>query len=360
MFKDLFEEEEWKDRLAQILCSLLKQSSQQLSAEVMEAAIEDNIMCHNDNVARFSSRTKKSKDAKGKEVEIKKVPGKPRANALLTKEEQVIFKEITELPFNMPKVSNSKELLAFIRKIGFAAYKSLLQRSLASRVEFLTKFGSMTTKRLQEVVKITTDKKDTKRKRDLKPEEVRAAILRRPDPTEAFTSEVRALAGEKQVEFMNELARAEGNYTKFTIDDLREAYKEKVNNERVRMTILDKEAFKFQDEERKANFKKESEEIKSKELEKKQERALERKRIDLVLMDFNNVVKEDDDFNLVKSQGILLLDEYFASDIMQEYTLSGDMTAAVKYAHGQAQTRHSALEGKKQTAPKAKSTSSKA
>lgn len=193
-FSHFFVESEWASQLAHLLGQLLRKSHTLLSGEVVEHIINENILSWSECVSHFSTIhvAKDKRRSKGEDEKQERIPRKPRQNALLLKEEMDLLDRIITPLFKSREVADKQAFLEIVKSSGFTAIRRELRTSATERAEFLQKFASLTTKRLNEVRKNLTESK-SKRKRDVTSDDVTTTLRRRETPVREFALEIQSL-----------------------------------------------------------------------------------------------------------------------------------------------------------------------
>lgn len=190
----VFEHQAWAEKLRQILVTLTRQSYQLLTSRIVESVnqsilpVEEMIRlyCTQEIVIREPNPRKKDPG------EYKyRVPSKPKASVLLTKEE---FKFLSELIAPVFGKTHYEELtfsewVNTLMTEGFKKILKRLQSEYSKRKNFLQKFGALTSTRLRQIKGSLTDQK-TIRKKDVNPEKVNELIVGRTDPYSEFAIEI--------------------------------------------------------------------------------------------------------------------------------------------------------------------------
>jgi hypothetical protein len=187
-------EREWAKPLTTLLLSLLKKSHTLLTEEVRNLAIRDNCLSYSEAVENFGKVDVVVTPATGRKPAVKsrRVPRKPKQNSLLLKGEIEIIDEIISPMFKAIEIHSKDEWIDAIKEHGWPKVKRRLRENASDRAEFLQRFSSMTTKRLNEVRRTVAPAK-TKRKRDISSDELISTLSQRGNPVMIFVTEVLAL-----------------------------------------------------------------------------------------------------------------------------------------------------------------------
>jgi hypothetical protein len=189
-FESYFIEKEWAKELAILLGVLLRKSASLLDKKVQRSTIEDNILGFSEAVALYQSCRVTTVPAQGKKpaVTVEKVPHKPKSNSLLTKEEMEFVSSAISSLFTAIDPGDKTQWVNQIEESKFSFVKSKLKTNANMRATWLTRFASITTKRLNEVRNNLANK--NKRKKEVTSTEVISMLLRRPAPLAKFAEEV--------------------------------------------------------------------------------------------------------------------------------------------------------------------------
>jgi len=192
----LFAEEEWSEHLRLVLNSLLRKYHTVLPDSVRSQIIENNLISHSEVIQTYCTREITLVPIQGRRkfqsVKEKRVPHKPRSNVLLLKEEQQFLNGIVDSLFIDGVPTTSGKFIEFIMRHGFKQYLNHMKAVSSKRAEFLQKFASLTSKRLNEVRRLSESHK-TKRKRDVTSTDITSALARRDTPANKFASEILSL-----------------------------------------------------------------------------------------------------------------------------------------------------------------------
>jgi hypothetical protein len=190
----LFIEEEWREELRVLLCTLLRRSHILLTDEVRSHIILENVLPYSDAVLLYGTRDVVVTPATGKRpaVTAKRVPKKPSVSALLQKPEQSFVEMIAADLFKAVDITSKEDYISAVKMYGFKAIKDRISSKTTKRAEFLSKFASLTTERLKSLRKLTPALK-TKRKRDIVPDDVQSLLNSRTDLYGDFATEVARL-----------------------------------------------------------------------------------------------------------------------------------------------------------------------
>jgi len=192
----LFMESEWDQHLTKVLSILMKDTHALMPANTIMSNLMPNLLTYSEVVRGYCTRSIVTVPARGRTpaVTVDKVPVKPRANNLLLKEEIAVIDRISASLWEPTpwERMNPQEWADNLLTNGLNTIKTDLVRIYSDRASFLSKLASLTTKRLQ-IIRAMAPEMKTKRKSDITPEILGNAILTRPNPLEAFTSEVMGL-----------------------------------------------------------------------------------------------------------------------------------------------------------------------
>jgi hypothetical protein len=186
-----FIEEEWAEQLRIILNSLLRRSHVFVKDTIMAESIKDNMLQYSEAVSLFAVREVVITPAIGKRpaITVKRVPKKPKANALLLKSEMTVIDELISELFAALYGTSRDEWYTAVVNVGWKAIKAKLVERSSKRSEWLSRFAAVTTKRLGEIRKLS-DSTKTKRKADVTSAEVASSLSRRNDPVSSFADEI--------------------------------------------------------------------------------------------------------------------------------------------------------------------------
>jgi hypothetical protein len=189
-----FIEEEWGHHLRIILNTLLRRSHILVDQDVLTAAVKDNIIQYSECVTLFATREVVITPGAGKRPSItaRRVPKKPKANSLLLKSEMAVIDGISDDLFKALSGTDKDSWYEAIINQGWKTIKTSIVERANHRSEYLAKFASMTTKRLNEIRKIS-DSNKTKRKRDVTSTDVTSMLERRLDRLDTFAKEILSL-----------------------------------------------------------------------------------------------------------------------------------------------------------------------
>jgi len=175
-----------------IFLSILKRSYTLLSPAVIERIIEEQTLSFTEFQSLYLTKRLIVAPATGRAPAKEKsiIPHKPRSNTLLIKGEYDLICKIASHLFQNPLYCRTAE--SWISKFHSDGIKSIKNDLIGlnnKRAEFLEKYASLTTKRLQEARKIFENLK-TKRKHDITTSEVIAMINARLDPVTSLVNEI--------------------------------------------------------------------------------------------------------------------------------------------------------------------------
>jgi hypothetical protein len=189
----VFIEEEWAKLLASLLLNLLKRSWTLLSEEVIKAAEREHCLSYSEAVSRYMEREVLVTPSRGRQPAIykRKVPKLPRDNPLLTKDEMSTLSNILKPVFTSEYPSAQEQWVDHLKENTWRAVKSSLEGVSQYRAELLSKFASITTKRLGEAREAGLSR--DKRKKDATRSDVGNLLLRRANPADAFAQEIAKL-----------------------------------------------------------------------------------------------------------------------------------------------------------------------
>jgi hypothetical protein len=191
---NLFCEIEWAESLGSLLNQLLHRSWVLLDEEIQRSALAENIRPYSDCVSAFMERTIVITPAVGRKPATtrRRVPKLPRENPLMTKNEITLLGEISVSAFKFPSPSNNEEWLANIETHTWKNVRATMEGQAIARDEVLTRFAALTTKRLQQVRKHSSGG-GSRRKADIKSEELNAWLCERDDPYGSLAAELATL-----------------------------------------------------------------------------------------------------------------------------------------------------------------------
>jgi hypothetical protein len=188
-----FQEVSWGERLSNILLTLLKESWSTIDLPLLDSWIAEEIIpveemirlyCTFDVVVEPATRRHEA-------ITKAKVPGKPRANALLLKEEFAYLRRVVSPLFGQSPLESldRDEWTSYIIDHGFADTRKHLRQTYSRRAEFLQKFASATSSRLRAMRSIIPGSKN-KRKKDVTSVEVATYLVARTDLSREYATEI--------------------------------------------------------------------------------------------------------------------------------------------------------------------------
>jgi hypothetical protein len=191
--EDIFEEKDWSAQLAGLITSLCKKSSALLGEKIRDFEIKKNVLTKSECVLLFQSRETVIGEKRSRVLKKTVVPHKPRSSNLLLKEEYNLLSEIIDPLFNDNIPSDVDDWLSYLRRIGFDQMVKEMRRLSSRRTEFLQKFSSMTTRRLNAIREFNPERFKSKRKKDIDAGDVRSFLTNRNNQAESFAYEILAL-----------------------------------------------------------------------------------------------------------------------------------------------------------------------
>jgi hypothetical protein len=204
-----------------ILCYLYEMMGlAQFSSEDYESSILKYTIKFEDVISKFYQPVRATRKGKVQIISWRK-GSKPNPSPLLKKKEFDILVEIAS-PLWKDLDEYKKDWSTIVLSASPAQrIETLIGRLYKARFEFLQKFGSLTTKRLQELRKLLNVA--NKKKAEVKPENLTALLSARPSPANHFVKEIaKCFKSMKYLlhdfEFRNDIAS--GNWHKVVFEDV--------------------------------------------------------------------------------------------------------------------------------------------
>jgi hypothetical protein len=192
---NLFHEMDWAKELAHVLVRLLKESHIFLTKEIRESCISSNVLSYSEVVERFCTKPIVIEPARGRKPATVRnvIPHKPRPNAMFIKDEYDFIMKQTESLWTSP--SFAKDSASWVKHIcehGFLPTKKEIIEHHNEKAAFLTKFASISTKRLREYRGVPNSVAN-KRKKDISRDDVNLLLERRADVSGSLIRELISL-----------------------------------------------------------------------------------------------------------------------------------------------------------------------
>jgi hypothetical protein len=172
--------------MLQKVASLIKLN--QLDDKQFATTIEKNIKSFDDVSDLCRRKPVRQTKRRKKNAREDVLPQKPSTSPVMLSQEMRLFASLVD-PIWTSLDPYKSDWIGSVEKDGFAACSAAVRKQYARRWEILTKFSSMTTKRLQAIRSLSDLKKNTS-KRDIVKDNVIALIKSRPDASTAFWNEV--------------------------------------------------------------------------------------------------------------------------------------------------------------------------
>jgi hypothetical protein len=193
MYEPIFREDD--PMIYKIFLSLAKRSHALLEEGIRERLIADHLLSFSEMTQLYMTRRVATENSRSRTAGKQKllIPHKPRSVATLVRGEYDIICQYSTQLFQNPGYCRSADSwISRVKSVGFKVVKTELSELYNRRGEFLEKYASLTTKRLQEM-RETSHLSKNKRKRDITIEDVVAMINARADPVTKFVSELVSL-----------------------------------------------------------------------------------------------------------------------------------------------------------------------
>jgi hypothetical protein len=227
----LFWEKDHRQNLVKVLVSLLRKSWVLVDPDILWDNTVPYIVSYAEMVRSYCTRSIVTVPARGRTPAVTKdkVPQKPRSNNLLLKAEISLIDRISAPLWESTPWERitSDEWAQCVLANGIGKIKTDLTSLYSARATFLSKIAALTTKRLQELRKLSETLK-YKRKGDITQDLLENMLLARADPVDAFVSEIvgldptgdlflkewatgtvtQRLKGDKSAPLMNEIKRS--------------------------------------------------------------------------------------------------------------------------------------------------------
>jgi hypothetical protein len=192
----LFREHEWRKELSDLLIQLLRQSYVLVDEDTLWTGIVPYTVTYSEVVQAYCAREVVVEPQRGKRPALTKlrVPSKPKANALLLKDELRIIDTVSAplwQPTPWEKLSQADWAEALFAN-GLSKIREDLVKLYTARGNFLSKLSSVTTKRLQ-TLRAMSDRLKQKRKSDITVSDLDEMLLSRDDPISMFANELIAI-----------------------------------------------------------------------------------------------------------------------------------------------------------------------
>jgi hypothetical protein len=193
IIKEYFIEEDWATELSNILHDLLKLSASGLHEDVQHKIIDDNIMPFSDMISLFGTRSVLISPQKGKRQAVydRKVPHLMKSSPVLTSPENKIIHDLCSPEFVNISTEHQRNWGEYVYKNGFERIKKSIQTNMQRRNELLSKFGKLTTNRLNLLRNL--EKNENLKKKDVAAKTVISLVSQREDPAESFAEELLVL-----------------------------------------------------------------------------------------------------------------------------------------------------------------------
>jgi hypothetical protein len=188
----LFEMTDMAASLTNILIVLMNQSRVLLDESILSDEISKSLRSYQEVLTKYCSRnivTAPATRTNPAKIEVV-VPHKPKASSLFTKEENNLIQDFLAPLFTNPEYAKNAETWTYqIYTKGFETTLEHLKVLSNARANVLSKYASLTSKRLREVRKVSPVLA-LRRKKDIKVEDLRALLDTRKNPILALYREL--------------------------------------------------------------------------------------------------------------------------------------------------------------------------
>jgi hypothetical protein len=183
------------EQVTDVLLSFIKQLP--LPEGVATRSIRDNLIPVSEFITREFSRTIVLGDSQTKKSRLKKdkVPGIPRQSPLFLKGEQEAILQHYAYLYETPEfLKNQEKFWEFLNRHGYQKMKTTAADIYNARADFLSKFASVTNKRLIALKELSRNRK--LRKKEVSQEMVYDLLYARKDPYAYLASEILSISSD--------------------------------------------------------------------------------------------------------------------------------------------------------------------
>jgi hypothetical protein len=189
----LFQEHWWGQQLTKVLVTLMRKSFVLADVDVLIDNMASYYIKYGDVVRRLCARDVVISPAQGKKKAqtIKRVPAKPRNNALFIKEELTLINKLAAPlwdPLEWEKLSH-RDWVLYTLDEGLTEVRKVLNQVYNDRATFLSRMAALTTKRLR-LIRDSIPEAKTKRKADVQVGDLGRMLLAKEDPYQSLAKEI--------------------------------------------------------------------------------------------------------------------------------------------------------------------------
>jgi len=189
---NLFEETDYAEDLRKMLITLLRESAAFLTDDQKDQMVKEYLITRDLLINKYCAAKKIETIGSGKrkmQVKVRRLPHKPRASPLLTKNEAAIISQLSSNVFTQPSSQEKDDWFEFVTQNTFSKVRSRLREDYVTRSNFLEKYAQLTTSRLGEFKRSHPTQKQ-KKKREFSSQELETLLSKRTDPYYLFSVEL--------------------------------------------------------------------------------------------------------------------------------------------------------------------------